>query len=137
MQLLILVADYANLTADGKLNVMGIFRQVNARKFPAVHPFLTVIVKLQADLGEELDRTRALGLKLLDEDANEIVSIQKEFRFPNRHVGPQPEFNAIFALNNVRFPAPGHYEFVVLVDNDHKGASSLYVNQIGEPPAPT
>ncbi len=32
--LLILAADYANITGDGKLNVMGIFRDINAYIFP-------------------------------------------------------------------------------------------------------
>jgi len=35
---LLLVADYANVTDNGKLNVMGIFQRLHAREFPARHP---------------------------------------------------------------------------------------------------
>ena len=32
---MLLAADYANVTGDGKLNVMGVFREINALNFPA------------------------------------------------------------------------------------------------------
>jgi hypothetical protein len=35
---LFLTADYANITGDGKLNVMGIFREINAFNFLAGIP---------------------------------------------------------------------------------------------------
>jgi hypothetical protein len=48
MELLtILAADYANIAQGGKLNVMGIFRNINALKFPAKHSSMTLVVKLE------------------------------------------------------------------------------------------
>ncbi len=107
MQSLLLIADYANKTMDGKLNVMGIFRQVNARKFPAKHPHMVLVIKLQAELGEDTSQARALTVRLLDEDAREIMNLTTKIQFPKRVSELQPEFNAIVNLNNISFPHPG------------------------------
>ena len=72
--LLILAADYANITNDGKLNVMGIFREINASHFPARHPSMHIVVILGAELGE-YGQTRILTIKLRDPDGNEIMSL--------------------------------------------------------------
>jgi hypothetical protein len=73
--LLLLAADYANVTGDGKLNVMGIFNEIKASAFPARHPSMHLIVKLGADLGEYGER-RDLFVKLLDADGNPIASVE-------------------------------------------------------------
>jgi len=44
----LLAADYANITRDGKLNVMGIFSIINAPGFPAVHPQMYLVAQLTA-----------------------------------------------------------------------------------------
>ncbi len=79
--LLLLAADYANVTGDGKLNVMGIFREVNALNFPVRHPSMHLVVKLGAELGE-YGETRNLAVKLLDADGNEIMSLSGQVNIP-------------------------------------------------------
>jgi len=49
---LFLAADYANITREGKLNVMGIFNDIYARTFPARHSSMHLVAKLGAELGE-------------------------------------------------------------------------------------
>ena len=130
MQLeILLVADYANVSRNGKLNVMGIFRDINAPRFPVKHPLMHLIVKLRADLGET-DVSRVLTVMLMDEDAKEMMKLSNNFKFPRQVRGRQSEFNAILRFTDLVFPSPGVYVFVVLVDNDHKGELPIYVNQI-------
>lgn len=127
MELLtILVADYANVAQGGKINVMGIFRNIYADSFPAVHPSMALIIKLGAELGEYGD-DRKLIVKLLDADANEIMKFENIIEVPQPIGGQRPEINAIFALNGIVFPAPGRYQFSVLIDKDFKGSLSLDV----------
>lgn len=130
MELLtILAADYANIAQGGKLNVMGIFRNIYATNFPAQHPSMVLIVKLGADLGEYGDE-RNLIIKLLDADGKELVRFENLIKIPQPVGGQRPEVNAILALNGVIFPAPGRYQFSVQVDKDFKGQLPLDVSKL-------
>jgi hypothetical protein len=51
-QLLFLAADYANITGDGKLNVMGIFNDIYSFNFPARHSSMHLVARLGAELSE-------------------------------------------------------------------------------------
>ncbi|MEP6835879.1 MAG: hypothetical protein ABJB74_20995 [Gemmatimonas sp.] len=49
-----LFADAANLSQEGKLNVLGVFDAVHVGSLPAVHPRATLVVRLKgtvADVG--------------------------------------------------------------------------------------
>ncbi|MBL7162601.1 MAG: hypothetical protein ISS57_08335 [Anaerolineales bacterium] len=130
--LLLLAADYANVTGDGKLNVMGIFREINAYNFPARHPSMHLVIKLGAELGE-YGQTRDLVVKLLDADGGEIMSLSSPANIPMGDRGRRPEVNAILELKDIVFPKPGPYQFVVLVDKYHKGELSIYANKLETP----
>jgi len=131
-QLLILAADYANITGDGKLNVMGIFNDIYSFSFPARHSSMHLVAKLGAELGE-YGQTRNFTVRLLEEDGNQIMDISGQFQVPKGERGRKPEVNIVLELKDVVFPKPGLYQFVILVDKDHKGELSLYVNQIEAP----
>lgn len=130
--LLLLAADYANTTGDGKLNVMGIFRDINAYSFPARHSSMYLVVKFGAELGEYGD-TRTLTVKLRDPDGNEIMSLSGPLVIPESKGGIIPEVNAILELKDIIFSKPGPYQFVVLIDKDYKGDLPIYVNKIEAP----
>lgn len=129
--LLLLTADYANVTNDGKLNVMGIFNGINATSFPARHPTMHLVIRLAPELGE-YGETRTLVVKLLDADGAELMNIAGPVSFPVPQKGMKPEVNAILELKDMVFPTAGLFQFVVLVDKDFKGECTLYVNQLGQ-----
>jgi len=131
-QLLFLAADHANITGDGKLNVMGIFNEIFSYNFPARHSSMHLVGKLGAELGE-YGQTRNFTIKLLDEDANQVMDITGQFDIPNGERGRKPEVNLILELKDVVFPKPGIYQFVLLIDKDHKCELSLYVNKLESP----
>jgi hypothetical protein len=130
--LLFVAADYANITRDGKLNIMGIFHEVHASNFPARHSSMNLIATLGAEFGE-WGQTRDFTIKLLDEDGNQVMDFSGQIEIPKGERGRKPEVNIILGLNDVVFPKPGAYQFVILVDKDHKGELTLYVNQIEAP----
>lgn len=102
--LLFLAADYANITGDGKLNVMGIFNDIFSFNFPARHSSMHLVGKLGAELGE-YGQTRNFTIKLLDEDGNHDVVKHPKF----------PQLRA--TLPRHRQLAKGYVEFAVkLVD---------------------
>jgi hypothetical protein len=44
-----LFADAANLSQEGKLNILGVFDALQIGALPAVHPRATLVVRLKAD----------------------------------------------------------------------------------------
>jgi hypothetical protein len=133
--LLLLAADYANITGEGKLNVMGVFNEIRAPNFPARQPSMHLVVKLAAELGE-YGQTRHLTVRLLDADGKEMVSISGPIEIPKAEGGVRPEVNAIFDMKDVVFPQAGPYQFVVLVDKDYKGDLPINARKVEPQPTP-
>lgn|SRR5574341_1550640 len=130
--LLFLAADYANVTGDGKLNVIGIFNDINSYNFPARHPSMHIVAKLAPDLSEYGQR-RMFTVILMDADGNHVMELSGEFEVPRGQGGRKPEVNIILNLKDIILPTPGRYQFVLLVDKDQKDELTLYVNQIEAP----
>jgi hypothetical protein len=130
--LLFLVADYANVTGDGKLNVMGIFQVINAYNFPARHSSMHLVAKLAPELSE-YGQKRTFTVILMDTDGNHVLQISGEFDVPRGEGGKKPEVNIILDLKDVILPKPGRYQFVLLIDKDQKDELTLYVNQLETP----
>ena len=126
---LLLIADYANITADGKLNVMGIFNRINSKAFPAVHAEMYLVAKLSAS-PSEYGTKRKFVVKLIDEDGNLIVKVlDSEVEVPHAKGGRIAEIRQILRLNGLVFPHPGAYQFSFLVDDDDKGSQTIQVMQ--------
>lgn len=128
----LIAADYANITGEGKLNVMGLLNDVSAFNFPARHPSMHLVAKLGAELGE-YGQTRTFTVKLVDTDGNHIMDVSGQFDIPKGEGGRKPEVNIILELKDIIFPKPGRYQFVILIDKDQKDELTLYVNQLEAP----
>ncbi len=121
----LLTADYVNVAEGDKLNVMGIFTNIYAPKFPAVHPEFYLIAQLKASPAE-YGRDCTIGIKLIDQDATEeLVSLSIPRHVPHSERGIRVSLNQIARFPGLVFPKPGMYEFSILVDNDLKGSLAI------------
>lgn len=126
---LFLVADYASLDSEGKLNVMGIFNNIRSTDFPARHPELQLIISFNATPAEA-GQTRNLTVRLLEIDGEDVLPVMtREFTVPEYQRRPI-EVNHIIKIRDIVFPQEGSYEFRVLVDDDDKGSYSFTVSRI-------
>jgi hypothetical protein len=129
--LVCLTADYANVSHDGKLNIMGVFNLIFSQVFPARHSTFFLVTKLVLELGEE--RTdRKLEVFLLGEDANEfkIKIFERVISFESIEPGAMPENQGILGLRDLVFPDPGTYQFVLHVDGHFLASTPVYLKQI-------
>jgi hypothetical protein len=126
-KLLVVVADYANITGNGKLNIMGIFNEINAISYPYVHPSMFLIFKFRSELGE-FNTTKQVIIKLVDGDGKTLLEIPQDIKIPEIKEGKRPEINGVLSLNNLVFPKEGSYVFVVVVNGDPKGNVSIVAN---------
>src|SRR4051812_49045025 len=101
------VAEYANTTLDQKLNVMGIFNNISAPSFPAMHPEMYLVAQLMAR-APEYGRQFRLDAKLLDEDATqELINFSTTMIVPEGKKGLPVYLNLTLRFLNTVFPAPG------------------------------
>jgi hypothetical protein len=127
---LALLADYANVTAEGKLNILGTFDTIFASKFPTVHPQMQLILSLEAHPAEAGSR-KALEIRLMTEDGRNVFSIGAEMQIPEARepMGEMIKSNQIIGLQNVRFERPGSYQFAVLINGETKRTVALKVQE--------
>ncbi len=129
---LALLADYANVTAEGKLNILGVFDTIFADRFPAVHPQMQVILRLEANPAEAGSRKK-LELKLMTADGHTLFAIGAELGFevkdPSKPVGEMMKTDQIIGLQNVRFEDRGDYQIAILVNEETKKTIPLKVRQ--------
>jgi hypothetical protein len=125
---LFLVADCANITADNKLNIMGVFQAINSLVFPTRLPSMHLVAILVPDFGEIGDRT--LTIRLNDPDKVLLLELNIPFHIPPIVNGTQPHINTLGSLRDIVFEAPGTYEFVALVNDEQIGECPLCINQV-------
>jgi hypothetical protein len=129
--LMMLMADYANIAEGGKINVMGIFRSIRATTFPARHPQMSLVIKLEGELGEE-GQDREIKIILREDDGKELLFTTGTVKVPPSKSGLRPEINLIMNYRDIVFPKPGLYQFVLMADKDYKGDCSLEVVDISK-----
>src|SRR3954469_18654539 len=122
---LALLADYANVTAEGKLNILGIFDRINVPELPVVHPQMHLILRLEAHSAER-NRPHSVEIRLHDPDGQTIFEVTGDM-VPQGIAGQTVSTNQILTLNNLQLTKTGGYNFVVLVNNDLKSEVMLEV----------
>jgi hypothetical protein len=60
---LALLADSANVSQDGKLNILGIFENIMSFQFPVSHPTMALVFAVEGDTGD-IEREHDLTVTL-------------------------------------------------------------------------
>jgi Family of unknown function (DUF6941) len=124
------LADAAQVSPDGKLYVLGAgVDRLMAAQFPAVHPLLTLVVKLKLH-ATECERPHQVEVELWDPDGQTIgAKVETGFSAP-RQPGSRPAFaQIVLSMVQLQFEQPGDYAFQVLVDGQHYKSVPLYLEQ--------
>jgi hypothetical protein len=129
---LIVLADGANVTAEGKLNVLGEFNVIFGRTLPVRWPLMYLVLRLECTSAE--GRQHRLALRFINDDG-EIVSpnFEADVDFgPQYREGMPHRTQLILPLANAQFGEYGTYELEVLVDNQRIGSRALHVLDASE-----
>lgn len=130
MNLVLAIAcDRAEVAADGKLNVEGIYNELSAPDFPAAHPALTVVLVIEWEMHEVGEQP--IRADLIDPDGNMAVTIQGHTDVelaPDNEVPPQTRI--VLPLENVVFQKPGKHFLRVQAGSQTVDALPLYIRRI-------
>ncbi len=124
------IADYANVSREGKLNIVGIFDTIYAQTFPCLHSQLMVILKIEADLNDSTAAERTFDLTLVDEHSQEILALNGHFNFKNSLPGELPSASSQLTLQNLIFKEPGNYSFKLSIDGVEKRNIPIRIRQV-------
>jgi len=125
------VADSANVSKEGKLNIFGIFQRILASSFPATHPSLALVFTIEADSGDTASE-HALMVDLVDSDGKRIANIDAKIKFA-QVPGKKANHNQIVLLNGLNFPKPGMYEFKIIINGEERAFVPLELSEIETP----
>jgi len=126
---LAVLADYANMTPEGKLNIMGIFSMINAPMLPFALPTMYLVVTYAASAAE-VGREHVLEVVLMDSEGRRLLSLENALTVPpGARPGAPAEVSAVLCLNGVRFEKADDYQFSILVGGQVKTAVPLRVNE--------
>lgn len=117
---LAVIADAANVSQEGKLNILGAFNVLFAETAPARHPEMVLVLNLEASPAEA-GRDKALEIRMLAADGESVGGMKAEFRVPDPKKPGRPiQMQSVLRLNDVSFPRFGDYGIHVLINEEEK-----------------
>jgi hypothetical protein len=121
-------ADGANLSQEGKLNVLGVFDALQVGGFPALHPRTHFVLRLKGSL-EDIGNHR-LTFRWINPSDEELWSSDGEL---NVAPGTNPTFEMdlpVIAVIDLPLNAPGLYTMRVSLDGEPTADVRLFVSAV-------
>lgn len=110
------LADYSNISQEGKINIMGVFDVIHATQFPASHSEMQLVMRFEADISERKQQ-KEVQVRLINERGEKILELNGRLTVGDAKPGDLLFFNQVLVLRNVVFPGPGDYQFDIYVDD--------------------
>jgi hypothetical protein len=123
-------ADAANLSQEGKLNILGVFDAVQVAGLPTIHPRTHFVVRLKAD-GDDVGQHK-LTFRWLSPFDEELWSSSGEMSVA---AAPNPLFELdlpIIAVVDLPLNVTGQYSMQVTLDGEPTATARLLVNGPGQ-----
>ena len=128
-----LFADAANISQEGKLNILGVFDALQIGALPAVHPRATLVVRLKADEGDEGMHTLAFGW--VGPGGEEMWSSSGESAVNSPPAGAYEVDIPVIAAVDLPIQVAGPHSMRIDIDGDLRAELTLHV-RVGGPVAP-
>jgi hypothetical protein len=129
------LADYASISIEKKLHVLGIFDTIYAQSVPAAHGKAVLVIRTLAE-HEDSDRAHPLEIRLEDMDGQPLFKGAGASRVGTIPPGETSSANLILELNNLPLPKFGRYSCVITLDGEERLRIPLTVSQVPQAPAP-
>ena len=124
---LAVLCDHALVGQDGKVSVLGIFRNISVSDLPAQHPRMFVVAVLGLDAG-----AHAVVVRLRGPDGRPAMQHAPEMTVHSS--GDSQDVNVIVELNNLSFASYGEYRFDLDVDGRTTESLAVSIVQMGATP---
>ena len=120
-----LLADAANISREGKLNILGAFDRIYGAQFPLTWPRMVLVTRFVASPAE-YGTEKSLEIVTLNADGKRLASASGKMRVPSGQAGRPLKINHVLPMT-MTFPDAGQYSIEVLVNGEPKAAVPLEV----------
>jgi hypothetical protein len=120
-----LLADAANFSREGKLNVLGAFDRIHGAQFPLVWPRMVLVMRFMATPAE-FGAEKTLEIVTLDLDGKKLGTATGKMTVPSGPSGRQLKIDHVLPLT-MTFPQAGEYSIEILVNGEPKARVPLEV----------
>lgn len=121
------LCDHAIVGQDGKLSMLGIFRNISVSQLPAQHPRMFLVAVLALDPGPH-----EVVVRLVKPDGGGAMAEDPRIQV---HSVPGQDVNVIVELNNLGFTSYGTHHFDLDIDGATVGSLPVAVSSITSPAA--
>ena len=122
-----LFADAANVSQEGKLNILGVFDALHVGQLPTVHPRATFVVRLKAVAEDE--GPHGVSLEWVNAVGEMLWSSRGELLVGSPPDGADGIDVPLLAVVDLPLDVAGIYTMIVAVDDTEAVRTSLHVNQ--------
>lgn len=119
------LCDHALVGQDGKVSLLGIFRNISVSGLPAQHPRMFLVAILGLEVGPH-----SVVVKLLRPDGQQAMPNPPEISV---HAAAGQDVNVIVELNNMSFTTYGMHKFQLSIDGDAIGDLPVAIVQMQAP----
>jgi hypothetical protein len=130
-----LFADAANISQEGKLNILGVFDAVQVGQFPTLHPRTTFVLRLKAAAQDQ--GTHPLTLRWMNPRGNELWSSQAELEIGAAPSGTTEIDMPVIIQLDLPLDVTGEYRMIINVGSKHTATCTLQVHGGQAPALPT
>jgi hypothetical protein len=120
-----LFADAANISQEGKLNILGVFDAVQCGTLPTIHPRAHLVVRLKG--GAEDVGTHTVSLHWLNPQGQELWSSNGELNIGPPPAGVSEMDMPLIAAIDLPLDASGAYSMRIALDGEAHGEVGLVV----------
>jgi hypothetical protein len=131
-----LFADAANISQEGKLNILGVFDAVQVAQLPALHPRTTFVLRLKANAQDA--GVHPLILRWMNPKGNELWNSQAELEIAGAPPGTSELDMPVIIQLDLPLDTAGEYRMIINVGSQHTATCTLNVHsaQPASLPAP-
>lgn len=115
------ICDMAFLSQDGKLNIIGVFRNIKAQKIPFVYPRFTCALNMS------IQETSRLKIQILNQESRELLSKMEGTLTPQKNEGKLLEVGFIGDFQNIRFEKAGTYDLEIWINDELIQTLSFFI----------
>ena len=116
------LCDHALVGQDGKVSLLGIFRNISVSGLPAQHPRMFLVAILDLAVG-----SHSVVVRLMRPDGQQAMPNPPEISV---HATAGQDVNVIVELNNMNFTTYGTHRFQLSVDGDAIGDLPVQIMQM-------
>jgi hypothetical protein len=125
-----LFADAANLSQEGKLNILGVFDALQVASLPAIHPRAHLVVHLKGsgvDIG-----SHTVSFRWLSPSGHELWTSSGDLNVGAPPPGVSEMDLPLIAQLDLPMDSPGAYNMAISIDGEHTIDVGVQVRAAGQ-----